>query len=94
MKKNLITTVIIIIVLILLALGTLVFINKKETKFFTGASGEKITVHTTNFFRMDYGINDLENETVKIGDIIEKNGIKEKVIGINDEQFITVELEE
>ena len=93
MKKKYLTIGIVAILLIAICIGAYVSAKSPKAEIFSGINGEKISVYT-NIDSKNKGDN-IENENVKAGDIIEFEGSKEIVIGVSEDgRYITMRLED
>lgn len=92
MKKHFIIGITITLLLII-CIGIYVSANSSKVEIFSGINGEKISVYT-NIDSKNEG-NNIENENVKAGDIIEFEGSKEIVIGVSEDgRYITMPFED
>lgn len=93
MRKNYLITGGVVILLIAICIGVYASANSPKAEFFSGINGEKISVYT-NIDLKNEGDN-IENEDIKAGDIIEFEGSKEIVIGVSEDgRYITMPLED
>lgn len=91
MKKKPFIIGIVIALLMIICIGIYVSTTTPKEELFLGINGEKISVYT-NIGSKNKGDN-IENENVKAGDIIEFEGSKEIVIGVSEDgRYITMPL--
>lgn len=93
MKRNFLIAGIVAILLIAVGIGVYASVSSPEAEIFSGINGEKISVHT-NIKAKNEG-NNIKNENIKAGDIIELEGAKEIVIGVSEDgRYITMPFED
>ena len=93
MKKKYFITGIVVILLTAICIGFYFSANSPKAEIFSGINGEKISVYTN--IHLKHEGDNIENENVKAGDIIEFEGSKEIVIGVSkDGRYITMPFED